>query len=102
MLRDEPFPGIGICGLCSCGLDAPDNADCAGRSAAPLASSLLLWLVLASLELLDSLLASGDECEGARGDAVGRDPGACAGGANGSSATMFDLEGLIFFCRRFG
>ena len=102
MLRDEPFPGIGICGLCSCGLDAPDNADCAGRSAAPLASSLLLWLALASLELLDNLLTSGDECEGARGEAVRIDPGACAGGANGSSARMFDVDGLILFCRRFG
>ena len=102
MLSDEPFPGIGIRGFCSCGLDVPDNADCAGRSAAPRASSLVLWLVLASLELLDSLLASGEECEGARGEAVRTDPGACAGGANGSSATMFDVDGLILFCRRFG
>jgi hypothetical protein len=102
MLRDEPFPGIGICGFCSCGLDAPDSMDCAGRSAAPLASSLLLCLVLASLELLDSLLTSGDECEGARGEAVRTDAGAGAGGANGSSARMFDVDGLILFCRRFG
>ena len=53
-------------GFCSCGLDTLDNADCAGRSAAPLASSLLVWLLLASLELLDSRLASGDECEVAK------------------------------------
>jgi hypothetical protein len=102
MLREDPFPGMNVRGFCSCGLDALDNADCAGRSAAPLASSLLVWLLLASLELLDSLLASGDECEVARGEAVRKEPGACVGGDNGSSATIFDFEGLIFFCRRFG
>ena len=102
MLREEPFSGINARGFCSCGLDTLDNADCAGRSAAPLASSLLLWLLLASLELLDSLLTSGDECEGARGEAVRKEPGACVGGDNGSSARMFDFDGLIFFCRRFG
>jgi len=102
MLRVDPLPGMSIRGFCSSELDAPDNADCTGRIAAPLASSLLLWLLPASLELLECRETSGDECEGARGDAVRREPGACAGGDNGSSARRFDDDGLIFFCRRFG
>jgi len=102
MLRVDPLPGMSIRGFCSSELDAPDNADCTGRIAAPLASSLLFWLLPASLELWECLLASGDVCEGARGEAVRRDAGACAGGDDVSSARRFDDEGLVFFRRRFG
>ena len=87
MLREEPFSGMNARGFCSCGLDTLDNADCAGRSAAPLASSLLLWLLLASLELFECLTFSGDDRKGACGDAVRNVAAAvfAGGGVNGSS-----------------
>jgi hypothetical protein len=102
MLRDDPFPGISIRGLCSCGLDTTDSVDCAGRSAAALASSLVALLPLASLELLECLATSRDGSEDASGEAVREVPWICAVDDRSSSARRFDDEALFFFCRRFG
>ena len=102
MLRAEPFPGMKARGLCSCELDAPDTADCAGKRASPLDSSLLALLLPASLELWECRTFAGETCEGASGDDVRGITGDCAADDRGSSARRFDDDGLVFFWSRFG
>jgi len=99
MLNDEPFPGIIMRGRCSCGLDASDSEDCAGSSPAPAMPSPCTLLLLASLELFECLMFSGDARRGACGDA-GRNVAAAVfagGGVNGCSLCRFDEVFLFFF-----